>query len=75
MTKFEISELMFCSFVEVIVMYDYNQCQNRDVLCIDLKSFFASVSCIRKGLDPMKTKLADEKSLDLVKREKDKKLF
>lgn len=39
-------------------MYDYNQCQNRDVLCIDLKSFFASVSCIRKGLDPMSTKLA-----------------
>lgn len=39
-------------------MYDYNQCQNRDVLCIDLKSFFASVSCIRKGLDPMNTKLA-----------------
>ncbi|PTK89542.1 hypothetical protein BUZ06_13610 [Staphylococcus gallinarum] len=39
-------------------MYDYNQCQNRDVFCIDLKRFFASVSCIRKGLDPMKTKLA-----------------
>lgn len=39
-------------------MYDYNQCQNRDVLCIDLKSFFASVSCIQKGLDPMTTKLA-----------------
>ncbi|MBZ5280790.1 DNA repair protein [Staphylococcus aureus] len=39
-------------------MYDYNQCQDRDVLCIDLKSFFASVSCIRKGLDPMITKLA-----------------
>lgn len=39
-------------------MYDYNQCQNRDVLCIDLKSFFASVSCVRKGLDPMTTKLA-----------------
>lgn len=39
-------------------MYDYNQCQNRDVLCIDLKSFFASVSCVRKGLDPLTTKLA-----------------
>lgn len=39
-------------------MYDYNMCQNRDVLCIDLKSFFASVSCIRRGLDPMTTKLA-----------------
>lgn len=49
---------MFYNFVEVIVMYDYNKCQDRDIFCIDLKSFFASVSCIRKGLDPMKTKLA-----------------
>lgn len=39
-------------------MYDYNQCQDRDILCIDLKSFFASVSCIRRGLNPMETKLA-----------------
>lgn len=39
-------------------MYDYNLCNDRDILCIDLKSFFASVSCIKKGLDPMKTKLA-----------------
>ncbi|RIL23372.1 DinB/UmuC family translesion DNA polymerase [Staphylococcus gallinarum] len=39
-------------------MYDYNLCQNRDILCIDLKSFFASVSCILNGLDPLKTKLA-----------------
>lgn len=39
-------------------MYDYNQCQHRDILCIDLKSFFASVSCILNGLDPMTTKLA-----------------
>ncbi|WP_239710639.1 Y-family DNA polymerase [Mammaliicoccus sp. E-M21] len=39
-------------------MYDYSNCQNRDVLCLDLKSFFASVSCLEKGLDPLKTKLA-----------------
>lgn len=39
-------------------MYDYNLCENRDVMCVDLKSFFASVSCLLKGLDPMKTKLA-----------------
>ncbi|EKU47087.1 Y-family DNA polymerase [Staphylococcus massiliensis] len=39
-------------------MYDYNLLENRDVLCIDQKSFFASVSCREKGLDPMKTKLA-----------------
>ena len=32
-------------------------------LCIDLKSFYASVECIERGLDPLKTNLvvADEK--------------
>ncbi|MDT0700361.1 Y-family DNA polymerase [Staphylococcus chromogenes] len=39
-------------------MYDYYQCQQRDILCVDLKSFFASVSCILNGLDPLKVKLA-----------------
>src|SRR5699024_10141696 len=39
-------------------MYNYNICCNRDILCVDQKSFFASVSCILKGLDPLKTKLA-----------------
>lgn len=39
-------------------MYDYNLLEDRDVLCIDQKSFFASVSCIQKGLDPTKVKLA-----------------
>lgn len=39
-------------------MYDYNLCTNREVMCIDLKSFFASVSCLLNGLDPMSTKLA-----------------
>ncbi|MFC3900667.1 Y-family DNA polymerase [Aliicoccus persicus] len=39
-------------------MYNYYICPHRDVLCVDLKSFFASVSCILKGLDPLTTKLA-----------------
>ena len=26
-------------------------------LCIDLKSFYASVECIQRGLDPMQTNL------------------
>lgn len=39
-------------------MYDYSLCANRHILCIDQKSFFASVSCIQKGLDPLTTKLA-----------------
>lgn len=35
----------------------------RSYLCIDLKSFYASVECVERGLDPMKTDLvvADEK--------------
>lgn len=39
-------------------MYDYYLCQNRDILCIDLKSFYASVSCVLNGMNPMNTKLA-----------------
>ena len=27
-------------------------------LCIDLKSFYASVECVERGLDPMAAKLA-----------------
>ena len=36
---------------------------NRNILCIDLKSFFASVECAERGLDPFTTNLvvADEK--------------
>ncbi|WP_435303503.1 hypothetical protein [Staphylococcus agnetis] len=39
-------------------MYDYRYCMNRDILYVDLKSFYASVSCILNGLDPLTTKLA-----------------
>lgn len=39
-------------------MYDYNLCSDRHIACIDLKSFFASVSCILNDLDPLKVKLA-----------------
>ena len=31
--------------------------KNRIYLCIDLKSFYASVECIKRGLDPMTTNL------------------
>ncbi|MBQ9960859.1 MAG: DNA repair protein [Firmicutes bacterium] len=31
--------------------------KERTYLCIDLKSFYASVECVERGLDPMKTKL------------------
>src|SRR5574341_876208 len=39
-------------------MYDYSNFPNRIIFCVDLKSFFASVSCILLGLDPLKVKLA-----------------
>ncbi|WP_342387103.1 Y-family DNA polymerase [Salinicoccus bachuensis] len=50
-------------------MYNYHICPQRHVFCVDQKSFFASVSCLLKGLDPMTTKLAvvaDTKSLGSV---------
>lgn len=42
----------------VITLYDYSLLPNRIILCVDLRSFYASVSCIKKGLDPRYTKLA-----------------
>ena len=38
-------------------MYDYSEEPRRDVLFIDVKSFYASVECIKRGLDPMTTLL------------------
>ena len=32
-------------------------CEQRQYLCIDLKSFYASVECVERGLDPMTTRL------------------
>ena len=31
--------------------------ENKMYLCIDLKSFYASVECIERGLDPLSTNL------------------
>ncbi len=39
-------------------MYDYSLCPNNTVFCLDLVSFFASVSCVKLGYDPLQTKLA-----------------
>ncbi|HEK9100167.1 DNA polymerase thumb domain-containing protein [Bacillus cereus] len=39
-------------------MYEYSLLPNRIILCVDLQSFYASVSCIKRGLDPRCTKLA-----------------
>jgi len=39
-------------------MYDYSKYPNRLIFCVDLKSFYASVSCVELGLDPLKVMLA-----------------
>ena len=49
---------------EVIVMWAnqnpvfvYEKEPSRDILCIDCKSFYASVECVERDLDPLTTKL------------------
>ncbi len=37
--------------------FDYSKEPRRDVLCIDVKSFYASVECVERGLDSLKTML------------------
>ena len=37
--------------------FDYTKEPSRDILCIDCKSFYASVECVERGLNPLKTKL------------------
>lgn len=34
---------------------DYSNVPSRDILCVDVKSFFASVECVRRRLDPITT--------------------
>lgn len=38
-------------------VFDYNKEPSRDILCIDCKSFYASVECVSRKLDPLKAKL------------------
>src|SRR5699024_11311569 len=37
---------------------NYNFYPRNDVLCIDMRSFYASIEAVRLGLDPMKVMLA-----------------
>lgn len=43
---------------------------DRVYICIDLKSFYASVECVERGLDPLDTNLvvADEAKQELLKQ-------
>ena len=42
-------------FENIMEMIDF--CDTRQYICIDLKSFFASVECVERGLDPFTTRL------------------
>jgi DNA polymerase V len=37
--------------------FDYQKEERREVMCIDVKSFYASVECVKRGLHPLKTLL------------------
>lgn len=37
---------------------DYSNLPRHDILCVDMKSFYATCECIDKGFDPMRKKLA-----------------
>lgn len=37
--------------------FDYTREKRRTILCIDVKSFYASVECVQRGLDPLETML------------------
>lgn len=40
-----------------MIMYDGGVIVDRVYMCIDLKSFYASVECVERGLDPLNTNL------------------
>ncbi|MGG5331085.1 DNA directed DNA polymerase [Enterococcus sp. AZ163] len=42
---------------ETDLIFDIRKEPSRDVLCLDCISFYASVECIERGLDPLKAKL------------------
>lgn len=37
--------------------FDYTKEPSRDILCIDCKSFYSSIECVERGLNPLKAKL------------------
>jgi DNA polymerase V len=39
-------------------MMDYSKQQRHKILCVDMKSFFATCECVERGFDPLKKKLA-----------------
>ncbi|QJC88745.1 Error-prone, lesion bypass DNA polymerase UvrX [Bacillus subtilis] len=39
-------------------MIDYSQFPRKNILCVDMKSFYASVSAVTMGLNPLTSYLA-----------------
>lgn len=39
-------------------MYNYDNLPRKNILCLDMKSFFASVEAVERGLNPLETTLA-----------------
>ncbi|KIL45466.1 UV-damage repair protein uvrX [Jeotgalibacillus soli] len=39
-------------------MYDYSQFPKRDIAIVDMKSFYSSIECVKRGLDPLNDYLA-----------------
>ena len=45
---------------------EYNICMQRQYTAIDLKSFYASVECVERGLDPLTAQVVVVKFTNLV---------
>lgn len=41
----------------MVQIEDYSRAPRRDILCIDIKSFFASVECVKRRLNPLEAYL------------------
>lgn len=50
--------------VIILTNFDYRKEPKRDILFIDVKSFYATVECVARGLDPLKTMLVVMSSSD-----------
>lgn len=61
MVKLKQTYVPFCEVKKLMFgenpRFDYEKEPSRDILCLDCKSFYASVECVERGLHPLKTKL------------------
>src|SRR6056297_3352981 len=42
----------------ILMRPDYSDAQNDNILCIDMKSFYASIESVKRGIHPLKSYLA-----------------